>query len=412
MTARKAKFDIYANLPDCGIVLAAQAALLEQDGVLTRMSFRYNKAYLDLSGAISLDPIALPLASKTFEFHCSAPGLPGILDDYLPDLWGRRVLASLAFYKTGARISEHSPIDLLMHYTTSTTGALQWVQLGAEPQFDCGAPLNSLARAEAIAHAVDSQNYDSITTDEQSLVYLANAGSGVGGARPKALITDSNNNYLAKFNSNHLDRYNNARVELACFNMAREAGLNVVKGQVVTGINDREALLLERFDTVGEHRRHLITVNALLKDPRTCRDPSPPFRYDDIQQLISRHSTQPQQDLEQLLRLMLFNAGINNLDDHERNFSFWFDGDQFTLAPAYDLVPSLNHGQYPIAGFGYSPFRPGFREVKGRVFGLPAPQVKRIAEEVGAALEQWPRFTAEADVSEQDLMLLSSVINQ
>ena len=89
------------------------------------------------------------------------------------------------------------------------------------------------------------------------------------------------------------------------------------------------------YDVDGGHRRHLITVNALLKDPETHRDRGGVF----VAELIRRPSAASQQDLEQLLRLMLFNAAIHNTDDHERNFSFRFDNDALRLAPAYDLVP-------------------------------------------------------------------------
>ena len=95
-------------------------------------------------------------------------------------------------------------------------------------------------------------------------------------ATPKALLHDSCGAYIAKFNRLSADNYNNARVELACLNMARAAGLDVGQGKVHGGINGREVLLLDRFDVLpGGDRKHLISINGLLKEPATCL---PPFQ--------------------------------------------------------------------------------------------------------------------------------------
>lgn len=142
---------------------------------------------------------------------------------------------------------------------------------------------------------------------------------GVGGARPKALLYDSVNQYIAKFNRSNQDSYNNVRVELACLHMARAAGLDIGEGRVEQGVNGREVLLLERFDIAPDGcRYHLITANGLLKEPSSQRDPGGTFRYDDICNLLKKHSTTIDSDLKQLIRLMLFNRAINNTDDHKK----------------------------------------------------------------------------------------------
>ena len=142
-------------------------------------------------------------------------------------------------------------------------------------------------------------DFQSVDMDEMSLLYLANAGTGVGGARPKALLYDDAGCYVAKFNRLSHDSYNNARVELACLTMAKAAGLDVGAGRVITGINDREVLLLERFDMVGPARQHLVTVNGLLKEPATQQDSGSAFRYDDICDLLRRYSGCIERDLKQ-----------------------------------------------------------------------------------------------------------------
>ena len=197
--------------------------------------------------------------------------------------------------------------------------------------------------------------------------------------------------------------------------MAKEAGLHVYQGKIRSGINDRDVLLLERFDIVKNNddytRRHLITINSLLKNQETQRDRGGVFRYDDIADIIRMHSIHIEQDLTQLLGMMLFNRAINNTDDHERNFSLIYDGEGYCMAPAYDIVPSLITGVYPIAGYQYSPTAPKPSEVatKGKIFGLPKTVVKRIADEVINSVEQWQDWAHQYDVSDEDISSVSKV---
>ena len=417
MTKRE-RYDIYLNTPGFEQCKVAEAVLLENNHILERFAWRYTANYLDHTDSFALDPIQLPLGSQAIELPCHG-GTPGILDDYLPDDWGRKILSALAFYQQGQSLNRHSCIDMLSLLGSSRIGALSWVLQGELPNNTSGSPISQLKKAEAAAQQMDQPMTESHNFDEINLLYLANAGSGVGGARPKALLYDEHGAYLAKFNRHQGDEYNNARVELACLRMANAAGLSVFDGKIIDGINEREVLLLDRFD-IAEHtssgintsRYHLITINALLKDQSSQRDRGGIFRYDDIVELIQRYSCKVQADLEQLLRMMLFNVGINNTDTHERNFSFIYSDKGYHLAPAYDMVPSLTKGAYPVAGFQQSPVPPGAKKIQklGKVFGLSKPRVKAIAEEVIAALSQWQNIAEKYGVSDKDTNAVSKVI--
>lgn len=381
--AGKQRYDLYLNTRKTGIIKAAEAVVLESSGQLTNMGFRYTAVYREHPYAFALDPVQLPLASNEIEFHC-AGGMPGILDDYLPDEWGRRVLATLSFYRDQRKLDRHSAIDMLSQLSNSRIGALQWTKPGEEPDYGMGCDIQFIERAEIAAQTVDNPESISEHIDDVSLLYLANAGTGIGGARPKALLFEEDTPFLAKFNRRSIDPYNNAKIELACLHMARKAGLHVYQGMIRSAINDRDVLLLERFDVVKNDnnytRRHLITINSLLKNHETQRDRGGVFRYDDIAEIVRMHSTNIENDLSQLLRMMLFNRAINNTDDHERNFSLINDGEGYCLAPAYDMVPSLITGAYPIAGYQYSPSAPKASEVlsKGKIFGL----LKQLSNEL------------------------------
>lgn len=416
----KQRYDLYLNTFATGLIKAAEAVLVETAGQLSQMGFRYTEVYLAHPLAFALDPVQLPLNNTEKNLSCGG-GMPGILDDYLPDDWGRKVLAKLAFYHQQHQLDANSAIDVLAQLSSSCIGAIQWVKPGEQPRYDMGCDIQCLSVAEIAAQSVDdplsTSDVISENIDEMSLLYLANAGTGVGGARPKALLYEKDTAYLAKFNRLSRDDYNNARVESACLRMAKAAGLTVFLGHVQAGVNGRDVLLLNRFDIEYDEnqqasRRHLITVNALLKNRQTQRDRGGVFRYDDIMQLIRLYSVEVEADLIQLLRLMLFNRCINNTDDHERNFSLMHNAGGYCLAPAYDLVPSLNTGVYPIAGYQYSHRSPTPSEItaQGKIFGLPKTTVKRIAEQVVSSVQQWQIHAENEGVSEADITKVKKVI--
>ena len=414
--SNKQRYDLYIETPTTGLIKAAQAVLLESSGQIVQMAFLYTEEYLNNKHRFALDPVQLPLTKKELNIQC-AGGMPGVLDDYLPDDWGRKVLAKLAYYRDQRVINQHSAIDTLTQLSDSRIGALLWVRYGDLPNYELGCDIKHILAAEAAAQSVDAPEPYAANLDEMSLLYLANAGSGIGGARPKALLYEGDSAYLAKFNRLSNDAYNNAKVELACLQMAKEAGLNVLCGQVRSGINNRDVLLLERFDVVMKNekpvsRRHLITINAMLKNSDTQRDRGGVFLYDDIADVVRKFSIDIEADLTQLLRLMLFNRAINNLDDHERNFSLISEGDGYRMAPGYDMVPSLTAGAYPVAGYQYSPWPPKPSEATnwGKIFGLPKTTVKQIADQVISAVEQWPDWAQKNDVSDKDTDNVKKII--
>ena len=414
MTTR-VRFDIHLNSPATGIVHAADCVLEEDAGFVRRVDFRYTLDYLAHPRGFPLDPERLPLSPGEVVLHCRG-GVPGFVDDHLPDAWGRKVLVAWALDRDARRLNANSAIDLLALVPAgSRIGALSFTGPGEPPSFPLGAPMERLGQTERMAARIDALDWQSSSVEEFGLAHLAEAGSGVGGARPKALVTDGDGHFLAKFNRLSGDPYNSARVELACLNMARAIGLNVTDGKVVEGVNGRDVLLLQRFDlTPGGSRRHLVTANALLKEAATQRDSGLAFRYDDVAGLLSRHSVAIEADLKQLARLALLNRAINNTDDHSRNFSLINDGEGYRLSPAYDLVPQLAMGEYHAAGFSHQPNPPKPSEISdaGRMFGLSRTWLRRCADEVIAGVDRWGEFAEGAGVDESERDRVGRLFNR
>ncbi len=93
----RARFDIYLNSPPAVIIKAAECVLEESDGRLTRFAFRYDPSWIAQPASFSLDPVQLPLGHAEITLECLR-GAPALIDDYLPDAWGRKVLARTALW--------------------------------------------------------------------------------------------------------------------------------------------------------------------------------------------------------------------------------------------------------------------------------------------------------------------------
>jgi len=429
MTRRTAKYLVTLNTPATGVIECGSLIVRELNGNTDGIGFKYSPEYLAHPAAFSIDPVALPLSNQGLSHKTSSNeafqfpvnnNLPGFLDDYLPDRWGRKVLTRAATVSNKSNFNANSVIDILSLVSKSNIGAISIDAENESASYDLGLAYRELFDAENAAQIIDDVYYQQeqstkIPLEATKLIHLWQEGSGgVGGARPKSLIHKDSIGYLAKYNSRK-DDYNNAKVELACLLMAKEAGLNVKGGFVEQDVNGRDVLFLSRFDLLNDNknRRHLVTINSMLKDKVSFVDYGAMFKYDNIHQLLKIHSVNIEQDLKQLLRMMLFNRAINNVDDHERNFSLVNDGNGYQLSPAYDLVPSLTVGQYHAAGFQYSsfPLRPTQIDGSERVLGVPKKDAKRCAEQVIHAVEKWSEYADQVGVCEKDMQRISAAMN-
>ena len=60
--------------------------------------------------------------------------------------------------------------------------------------------------------------------------------------------------------------------------------------------------------------------------------------------LIRKALAEPTQELHQLYARLAFNVLVGNTDDHARNHSAFWDGQDLSLTPAYDLCPQMRSG--------------------------------------------------------------------
>lgn len=122
--------------------------------------------------------------------------------------------------------------------------------------------------------------------------------------------------------------------------MAKDAGIPIPMCQLIK-LRGQTVLLVNRFDRDGERREHYLSARSLIAPDRMREgDANGPVSYVRLAGVIQAISQDAQTDLTDLYRRMVFNIAIGNTDDHLRNHGFLHQrGDQFRLAPAFDLLP-------------------------------------------------------------------------
>ncbi|MBW1892674.1 MAG: type II toxin-antitoxin system HipA family toxin [Deltaproteobacteria bacterium] len=294
-------------------------------------SFFYGRSYLKRPNAIALDPRELPLQDGIFsppfgETH-------SVIRDAAPDAWGRRVLA----YKSGGRLL--SELDYLLLAGRDRIGALD---IRPESSGYTGTLPGQHALIEDLLNAAEKvENGEPLP---ESLGAALLHGSSVGGARPKSLLSDAEHKWIAKFSS-ATDHYPVVRSEYAAMWLAGKCGIKIPDIELKT-ILKKDVLLVKRFDRerVNDQwrRRFLISGLTALQLHET---EAPMASYPELASFIRRSGKHYPADVKQLFRRMVFNILIGNTDDHARNHAFFWDGNHYTLTPAYDICPLLRVGQ-------------------------------------------------------------------
>lgn len=328
---------VYIALPgQTEFVTAGRYQRLVDRAGLATGRFVYGRSYLAREDAVPLDPIQLKLAEKTYETR-SLNGMFGAIRDASPDHWGRRIIER-NFGSPGP-----GELDYLLASPDDRAGALAF-GLGQEPpaprrNFNRTLDLQRLQDfADAIVQNEDLPN----APDAQQAQELLLDGTSMGGARPKAVVEDDNALWVAKFNRPD-DRWNQAKVESAMLELARECGIQCADSKLTT-IGERDVLLVRRFDRnhteQGYRRARMLSALTLLR-AEVAPDDRRNWSYILLAEELRRISSQPRADAKELFKRMCFNALITNNDDHPRNHAVIALGEDWKLSPAYDLVPAM-----------------------------------------------------------------------
>ena len=220
--------------------------------------FNYGRSYLGRDDAIALYNGELPLRPGVQPL-LGGLSMPGCLRDAAPDAWGRRVIMNRLLGANAGSVDLHE-MTFLLESGSDRIGALDFQRSATsyEPRFTQSADLEQLQDA---AGRVE-RGLPLAPDLAQGLCH----GSSIGGARPKALITETDHKYIAKF-STRSDLYQVVKAEFIAMRLARHYGLNVAS-VLLTRAGGKDVLLIERFDRVkqsnGWARRSMVSALTLF----------------------------------------------------------------------------------------------------------------------------------------------------
>ena len=311
---------------------------------------RYDPAFVEVG--LQIHPLEAPqLGPISAQRPRTFGGLHGVFADSLPDAWGEELVRRRCA-REGIAFESLTALDRLAIVGERGMGALAY-----EPEVpddgDDAVDLDTLAReANEILDGRDSD----------VLPELERLGGASGGARPKVLVAidagghvragvdeipDGYDGWLVKFPSSR-DVVDVGPLEAAYASMARAAGIDVPDHRLIpTGTRSVGYFASKRFDrAAGGVRRHMISVAGALDLDWMA----PELDYLNLLRLI-RRATRSQEQVEEMIRRMVFNVVAHNRDDHAKQHTFVYGADrQWGLAPAYDLTFSNGPtGQHYLA---------------------------------------------------------------
>jgi serine/threonine-protein kinase HipA len=298
-------------------------------------TFRYYDSYLASPLSYELDP-ALPKSAGIFQ---SASGRPlfSAFADTAPDRWGRNLMRREERERAAAAHSTARSLrdaDFLLGVRDDARqGAIRFRRPATSDYYSThrGAVPRPI-ELPRLLHAVDHLDDDAGSRDLKDLI---DAGSSLGGARPKAAVIDSSGQLaIAKFPRSDSDEWDVAGWEEVELRLARRSGLTV-SDSVLGAVVGRNVLLVRRFDRAAGRRAGFASALTLLE-----ATDGEQRSYLEIADVIERHSPAPTADLRELYRRIIFSILTGNTDDHLRNHAFLRQDRGWTLSPAYDLNPN------------------------------------------------------------------------
>jgi len=300
-----------------------------------------------LTPGLPLDP-SLPLTSGR---HFPANGVQfGMLEDASPDRWGRQLMdrqfARLQRARGEPRRKLRDSEYLLGVRDALRPGAIRLRPRGQDAFEATGEgvaapPLKRLRELEAASRSFESDSGDFGAQSDEELRLLLAPGASLGGARPKACVSDAAGTLLmAKFPSIH-DEHDVGTWEWLLQGLAARCGIRVPRSSRRKFVGPHHTFLVERFDrTEAAQRVHFASAMTLTAH-RDGEDASTGVSYLEIAEVIARFGCEVDLDLRELWTRVVFNMLTSNTDDHLRNHGFLLEAARgWRLSPAYDMNPN------------------------------------------------------------------------
>jgi serine/threonine-protein kinase HipA len=165
-------------------------------------------------------------------------------------------------------------------------------------------------------------------------------GSSAGGAKPKCLIQIDKIEWIAKFQPGN-EPLNKPAIEHGTLKLAEACGIPVPNSRLIDLPDNRQALLVKRFDRDQKKPLHYMSgqtlCGVLFNDAGQVINDTRSYLI--IADALSKMSAEPQADRVDLFRRIIFNILVNNHDDHAKNHGVVRSlKGQWRLSKAFDLV--------------------------------------------------------------------------
>lgn len=315
-------------------------------------SFEFDKGWLAKYGNIFLSADINNFPGLQY----TQPGkdIFGCFSDALPDRWGRTLLnrrEQILAAEEKRPVRRLSSFDYLVGIDDfSRMGGFRLKENPEGEFINCEdylriPPITDIRTLVVASMEFERSEEKNLLPEKKWIQQLVHPGTSLGGARPKAGVVDEERKLcVAKFPSRR-DDYDVALWEHHSHLLAKEAGVTAAVTRVINSGDKYHVLLSKRFDRTEEGRRiHFASAMTLLGLTDGC-DAKSGNGYLDIVDFILQNCCDVNENLRQLYRRVAFNIAIGNSDDHFRNHGFLLTPRGWTLAPAYDMNPTLSEYQ-------------------------------------------------------------------
>lgn len=372
-------------------------------------TFEYDAGWLNHPERFSLEP-ALHLGAGP-QHTAADQSLFGALGDSAPDRWGRTLMRHgerRRAEKEGRPPRTLGEIDyLLLVDDEARQGALRFAT-------EAGGPFLAESDGTRIPPVIElprllraAAHVESDTETDEELRFLLAPGSSLGGARPKAAVRDHDGKLaIAKFPQRN-DPLNVELWEAVALSLAHDAGISVPEWRM-EHVSEKPVLLLRRFDRDGYRRIPFLSAMSMLG----ARDHEE-HSYLEIADALRQHGAEPDADLQELWRRIVFNVLISNTDDHLRNHGFLYVGGAgWKLSPAYDMNPVPVELKPRILSTGIT-FDSSEASLElalkvAEYFGLTESEAREIIRQVAQAVARWRDVASQRGLSEKMISQMTS----
>lgn len=373
-------------------------------------SFEYDQVWLKSDQAHSLDP-SLQLLHGA-QYAPQGQENFGMFLDSSPDRWGRFLMvrreAQLARDEGRSERKLLESDYLLGVYDEHRMGALRFRTNPSGKFLDdnkalASPPWTSLRELEQACLEIEKPNAENNPNYSKWIKMLIAPGGSLGGARPKASVIDKHKHlWIAKFPSRN-DGNDIGAWEMVTYKLAKRAKIDIAEAKVDKFNNNHHTFLSKRFDRkdAGE-RIHFASAMTLLKHS-DGDDSSEHVSYLELAQFIIQQGAQPDKDLEQLWRRIVFHICVSNVDDHLRNHGFILQTNGWILSPAFDINPDANGDglKLNISENDNSQDLSLAKKV-AKYFRIKPDNADKIIKEVTSAVKNWRKEAKTLGISERE----------